>query len=96
MHIKRQKSKGGSESEIDQDVGVNHRRANVLHGQVGQAAVDIALCKLPGMPVLVKLDVPADPMHVGFFGAPAVMANPENLNHAVVEPGCGPIWKPEV
>ncbi|MGM0490621.1 MAG: hypothetical protein ACQESR_28170 [Planctomycetota bacterium] len=49
--------------------------------------VDIALGKSAEMPLLVERDMPANLMHVGFFSASAVMANPEDSEQMIVEPG---------
>jgi hypothetical protein len=54
---------------------------------MSQEPVDITFRKFPGMPVLVELDVPTSPMDVGFFRTPAVMANPEDSDQMIVEPG---------
>jgi hypothetical protein len=44
-----------------------------VDGQVGQKAVNIVFRKLTRMPMLVKLDVPANPVDVGLFRATAVV-----------------------
>lgn len=56
---------------------------------MSQETVDIAFRQLPGMMVLVKLDEAANPMHVRFFRASAVMADPQNSDEVVVETGRG-------
>ena len=61
----------------------------LLDGQMREEAVDIAFGKLTGMPVLVELDIPANPMHVRLFRASAVMADPQNSDEVVVETGRG-------
>jgi hypothetical protein len=45
------------------------------------------------MLALVELDIPANPMYVGFFRAPAVMADPEDFDQVIVEPGHDLSWK---
>jgi len=61
----------------------------LLDRQMRQEAVGVALAKLAGMPVPVKLDGAANPMHVSFFRASGVMADWQNLDRAVVETGRG-------
>jgi len=65
------------------------RRHMLLDGRVSQEAVDIAFREFPGMLVLVELDEAANPMHVRFFPAAAVMADPQNSDEVVVETGRG-------
>jgi hypothetical protein len=62
-----------------------------LDGQMGQEAVDIDFGKQPGMPVLVEQDAAPNPVEVGFFGAPAVVPCPQDLDNAVIETGT---WLP--
>lgn len=50
-----------------------------------QKPIDILLGEAPRMAVLVKLDVPANPVDVGLFRASAIIADPQNLNDAVVK-----------
>jgi hypothetical protein len=57
-----------------------------VDGQMGQEAVNVRFRHLPWMLVLVELEVPANPMQAGLLRAAAVVANPQNLDDAVVEP----------
>ncbi len=50
-----------------------------------EEAIDIAFGKLTGMAVLMELDIPANPMHVGFFCTSAVVPDTQNLDDAVVQ-----------
>ncbi|MGM0485996.1 MAG: hypothetical protein ACQESR_04450 [Planctomycetota bacterium] len=61
----------------------------LFDSQMREEPVDIAFGKSAGLPVLVELDRPANLMHVGFFSASAVMANPEDSEQMIVEPGHG-------
>ena len=43
--------------------------------------------------VPVELDVPTNPMDVGIFRTSAVMADPQDSDQVIVEPGRGLSWK---
>jgi hypothetical protein len=45
------------------------------------------------MPVVVELDKPANPVEAGFFGSPAVVPDPQNIDRAIVQPGVGHVGK---
>ena len=72
-----------------QSLVLGRRRDVFLDGQMSQETVDIAFRQLPGMLVLVELDEAANPMHVRFFRASAVMADTQNSDEVVVEMGRG-------
>jgi hypothetical protein len=55
--------------------------------EVGEKAVDVGLREFARMTLPVELDEPSDPVDVGLFRTAAVMADAENLDDAVVEPG---------
>lgn len=64
-----------------------------LHRQVAWEGIHLRLGQLPWMQPAVEADVAADPVNVRLLGTPAGMPYPQNLHHAVIEPGRGPVGK---
>ena len=58
-----------------------------LDGRAGQEPVDVVLSEFARVPTVVECDVSANAVDVGLFGAAAVVVNPQDFNHAVIEPG---------
>ena len=49
--------------------------------------VDVVLGEFARVLMLVEFDVSANPVDGGLFRAAAVVVNPQDFNHAVIEPG---------
>jgi hypothetical protein len=56
-------------------------------GQVCQETVYVIFGKFAGMASIVKVNVSANPVDVGFLRSPTVVPNAENFDHMVVQPG---------
>jgi hypothetical protein len=56
-----------------------------LHGQVRQERLDFRSPHFPGVSLVVKEDIAANPLDVGLFGANGVMQQPELLPNLVEE-----------
>jgi hypothetical protein len=55
-----------------------------VDGQTGEEPIDVAFVQLAWVTAIVKLDVPANPVDVGVFGAVTVMPDAEHFDHGVV------------
>jgi hypothetical protein len=55
--------------------------------QVIRNSIDVRFRKAAGMPMLVKLDVSANPVDVRFFRPSAVVTHAQRSNHLIVKGG---------
>ena len=63
------------------------------HRQMRQDAIHLFLGQVPRVPVAVKSQEAANPVHIGLLRTSAVMPGSQEFHHAVVKPGRRLPWE---